>query len=63
MGGDLLTHLRLLDDLAQLLNLILILFEKGILRILIHSRLVLDVLGAGCVSERRQSFLVIVISW
>lgn len=63
MGRDLLPHLGLLDDFFQLLNLILVLLEERIFRVLVHSRLVLDVFGAGRIPQRRESFFVIVVCW
>jgi hypothetical protein len=53
----------LLDDLAELLYLVLVLFEEGILGILIDSRLILDHFSTRSVSEGGQSLLIIVISW
>ena len=63
MSRDLLPHLGLLNDFLQLLNLILVLLEERILGVLVHSRLVLDVLGAGRVPQGRESLFVVVVRW
>lgn len=63
MSRDLLPHLGLLNDFLQLLNLILVLLEERVLRVLVHSRLVLDVLGAGRIPQGRESFFVVVVRW
>lgn len=45
----------------QLLNLLHILLEKGILRVFVDFGLILDEFGTTCISERAQSFIIVVI--
>lgn len=60
---DLLAFLGLLNNLFQLLNFFFVLLQESVLRVLVHSRLVLDVLGSGGVSKGGNRFFEVVVSW
>jgi L-ribulokinase len=56
-----LTGLLLGQTRAQARNLLLELAQHGVLRVLVDPRLVLDLLGAVCVAQRRQRLVVVVV--
>ena len=55
------TTLELRQELLQALDLVFVLFEKCILRVLIHFRFILNLLGSIRVPKSGQSLLIIVV--
>ena len=59
MVGDVLTLFRLLDDVTELLNFVLVLLQKSILWVLVDSWLILDHLGSRGVTKGSQGLIVV----
>lgn len=55
--------LHLAQHVTQLLNLVLVFSQQGILRIFVDSGFVLDLFGAISVPESTEGFIIVVVSW